>query len=454
MLKVDQATVKALQLKAPWASTIDAENLRHKVLGGEIFCLFSQQEREQIMRRLQNYKEMVPSLFEFFENLKCLEAWADCLKWLIRLDPRETVFMAMKKIYPERNQHTDSALVQESETVFQTVPTSPEQRLDLAYRQLYSFAMRFYRDIPKKPTGKELLARSIPTVNTSSLREMADLASRLGFESAEISALREHPKSADLTGLSANHRPSLVTEGPGEAPKYRCGISPVEDYEENRKYMFIPYLHDNRQEQGEGITYFFRFRSMYLKFFGMPYSGPGDNGGVNSDGQQPSVIVQLGTPALDTTSSADLPECDQMHESEATITDENMDDSGEADERASVQRRPAFLSETSFSEGEIHQSEQIIPPISRESIPFQGQLEQQQSRNMPTSSASATQEQEQEQEQEHQQIQERHVEQLREESSDELNRRKEDHMQVQREGRISRLQPLNLALYNSLIIVI
>ena len=136
--------------------------------------------------------------------------------------------------------------------------------------------------------------------------------------------------------------------------------------------MFIPYLHDNRHEQGEGIAYFFRFRSMYLKFFGMPYSGPGDNGGVNPDVQQPSVIVQLGTPALDTTSSADLPECDQMHESEATITDEIMDDSGEADERASVQRRPEFLSETSFSEGEIHQSEQIIPPISRELIPFQG----------------------------------------------------------------------------------
>lgn len=171
---------------------------------------------------------------------------------------------------------------------------------------------------------------------------------------------------------------------------------------------------------------------MYLKFFGRPYLGPGGNGGINPDVQQPSVIVQLGISALDITSSADLPECDQMYESEAEITDENMDDSGEADERVSVQRRPEFLSETSFSEGEIHQSEQIIPPISRESIPFQGELEQQQSRNMPTSSASAMQEQE------HQPIQEQQVEQLREESLDELNRREEDHVQVHREERISR----------------
>ena len=174
--------------------------------------------------------------------------------------------------------------------------------------------MQFYRDISKKSTGKELLARSTSTVNTSSLREMAELASRLGFESAEISALREHPKSADFAGLSVNHRPSLVTEGPEKAPKYRCGIPPVEDYEGNRKYMSMPYLHDNRDKQGEGIAYLFRFRSMYLKFFGMPYSGPGDNGGVHPDVQQPSVIVQLGTSALDTTLSANLPEYDQMHE--------------------------------------------------------------------------------------------------------------------------------------------
>lgn len=74
MVRVDRVTVKALQLKTLWASTIDVETLRHKVLGRKVFSLFSQQEREQIMARLQMYKEVVPSLFEFFENLKCLEA--------------------------------------------------------------------------------------------------------------------------------------------------------------------------------------------------------------------------------------------------------------------------------------------------------------------------------------------------------------------------------------------
>lgn len=108
--------------------------------------------------------------------------------------------------------------------------------------------MRFYRDISKKLIEKKLFARSTFTINSSSFREMIDLASRLSFESVEISVLKEHPKSADFMGLSANHRPSLITEGFEKTSKYRYGISFIEDNEENRKYMFIPYLHDKRHE--------------------------------------------------------------------------------------------------------------------------------------------------------------------------------------------------------------
>ena len=85
MAKVDQATVEALQFTAPWASTLDAQILRGKMLGGELFRSFSQQERKEIWIRLQSFKGLVPSLFEFFENVKCLEAWAECSKWLVCL---------------------------------------------------------------------------------------------------------------------------------------------------------------------------------------------------------------------------------------------------------------------------------------------------------------------------------------------------------------------------------
>ena len=48
MQKIDQATVKALELRAPRASTLDARALRSQLRGGEIFNAFSGHERDGI----------------------------------------------------------------------------------------------------------------------------------------------------------------------------------------------------------------------------------------------------------------------------------------------------------------------------------------------------------------------------------------------------------------------
>lgn len=144
--------------------------------------------------------------------------------------------------------------------------------------------MRHYREFSKKPTDKDLLAKSTFTVNITRLRDMIDLANRLGFESFEISALREYSKFVDLTVPIENHKSFLVTEGPGETKKYKCDTPRIEDYEENQQHLFIRHLHDDRHEQGERVTCFFRFKSMYLKFFGVPSSEPSDlNEIVNTD---------------------------------------------------------------------------------------------------------------------------------------------------------------------------
>lgn len=143
--------------------------------------------------------------------------------------------------------------------------------------------MRFYRNISKKSTKKILLARLISIVNILSLREIANLASRLSFELIEISALRKYSKSIDFTKLSANYRSFLVTKDFKKALKYRCDISPIKDYKENRKYIFISYLHNNRHKQNEKITYFFRFKFIYLKFFNILYLELDENEGINSN---------------------------------------------------------------------------------------------------------------------------------------------------------------------------
>ena len=386
MARVDQVTVKELQLKAPWASTRDAKGLRDKVLEGKIFSLFSQQEREQIWTTLQDFKGVVPSLFEFFENLKCLESWTDCLKWMITLEPRKTLFKAMTEIYTDKNSRIDSAVVQESETVFHTVSASPQIRLALGYRQLYAFAMRYHRDIPKKRTGKDLLARPTPIVNVTRLGQMADLARRLGFESPEINALREYSRPLDFTATTESHRSILITDGSGEAEKYRCGIPRIEDYEKNGAYLFIRQLHDNRHEQGEGITSFFRLRSTYLKFFGMPYSIPSDNGDLDVNIQQPRKAVEESSRSL----TPNTNQCSKLPEHHQT----RVNEIGEVLEIASFEPNPKPLFEASTSTEQAHQIEQVMQYLGREASLLQEQVQKHhQLQNELALSASALQEQ-------------------------------------------------------------
>ncbi|KAL2036374.1 hypothetical protein N7G274_010907 [Stereocaulon virgatum] len=312
MNKLDQATVETLQLTAPWASALDAKILRGKMLDGEIFGDFSQQEREEIWVRLQSFRGLVPSLFEIFENVKCLEAWADCLKWL----------------------SADSALAQDSEATVEAVPASLAHRVDLGRRQLYAFAMRYHCEIPKRPSGKDLLAKPRATSDTTRLREMADLAHHLGFESSEIAALKHFPKSTDSMVERASEKPALVTDGPGEIRKYRCGMPRAQSYEEDRKFLFINHLHDHRDEQSKAITSYFRLRSTYLKFFGIPDDSNPEVTPISSP--TPSVYL----PREDPTQGLEHMEVDGENPEDITMQD------GEGEEQ---QQRTPFHIESALA---------------------------------------------------------------------------------------------------------
>lgn len=131
------------------------------------------------------------------------------------------------------------AVVQKSETVFQTLLVSSQHRLALDYRQLYVFVMRYYRDISKKLIKKNLLTRSTSIVNVTRLRQIINLARQLSFEFSKINTLRKHSRSIDFTTTTKNHRSSLVTDDSKKVKRFRCDISRIENYEENRAYLFI-----------------------------------------------------------------------------------------------------------------------------------------------------------------------------------------------------------------------
>ena len=160
-------------------------------------------------------------------------------------------------------------MVQENETTFESVLANFAHRIDLEHRQLCAFAMRYHREILKKPNEKNLLAKLRAMLDTTRLREMVDLANHLRFESFEIIALKQFPKLVDPTIVRGNEKLALVTNGLGKIRKDRCEIPHAQNYEEDRKFLFITHLHNDRDEQFKGITFYFRLRSTYLKFYEM-----------------------------------------------------------------------------------------------------------------------------------------------------------------------------------------
>ena len=68
MLLVDQASVEAVELKAPQTSTVDANVLQGQIQGGIIFSAFSSQARADIWLRLKAIKGLIPLLSTFLRG--------------------------------------------------------------------------------------------------------------------------------------------------------------------------------------------------------------------------------------------------------------------------------------------------------------------------------------------------------------------------------------------------
>ena len=127
--------------------------------------------------------------------------------------------------------------------------------------------MRHYLQMPREPKGKELLARLMVNTNETMLRDFANLANQLDFESPKIIALKQCLKSTIARARSKRSKPLLVTNGASEIKKRRCGLPRVEDYVEDGEFLFVNHLHNEEEKQGEGITSFFVWKSVYFAFF-------------------------------------------------------------------------------------------------------------------------------------------------------------------------------------------
>jgi len=129
--------------------------------------------------------------------------------------------------------------------------------------------MRYHREILKKFNEKDLLTKLRAMLDTTRLREMVDLANYLRFESFEIIVLKQFSKLIDLTIVRENEKLAFVTNDLEKIRKNKCEILHAQNYEKDRKFLFITHLHNDKDKQFKEITFYFRLRFTYLKFYKM-----------------------------------------------------------------------------------------------------------------------------------------------------------------------------------------
>lgn len=247
-------------------STIDAQFLRGQVLGGAIFSGFSAQERGTIWGNIASFRGIIPSLSKFFRDINFLEACVDAVKWLVTVPPGGTVFTALGRYYTRKE---ESQRVQTTETTFQPKTGSPTYCKRLGYLQLFAFAMRHHQSLPKAPVKKNL--KTIPRVKADReiLQRFACLAAELGFNTPEVQVLKGSLNPLLILDTQESV-PLLVTTGPGESIKHRCGLPHTDTFETDRKYLFLHNLCEERDETSEGVTSFFVLKSWFAAFFNPP----------------------------------------------------------------------------------------------------------------------------------------------------------------------------------------
>ena len=73
--------------------------------------------------------------------------------------------------------------------------------------------MRNFLDMPKEPHDENIRVISNKEADKGTLRKLAELTQCLGFESPEISVLKEYPYLTTMTTTDTLSKPVLVTIG-------------------------------------------------------------------------------------------------------------------------------------------------------------------------------------------------------------------------------------------------
>ncbi|EED20933.1 conserved hypothetical protein [Talaromyces stipitatus ATCC 10500] len=304
MMKIDVHTVRTLELMAPGASHLDARKVQGWLASGEILREFSVAERNRMWEWLRCYDGIIPSLRTFFKDIDYLKSCGDALKRLIRPSKSHpTMQKAFKYHRAPALSAGEGFAIQTSESTFDMRSMSHGTYRELAYRQIWLYAMRHYPKMPRDPTKPNRLAKaSNEKADEAVIYDMVVLAYKLGFRSTNITTLMGRSPDALIAqdALLTARKPDLYEYNADEylglvqrivecfskarlrenswTPrplvksaadlKARCGLPSNEVQESDRRLLFLDHLHTAEAPVTETISTFYVRRCVYFAFFG------------------------------------------------------------------------------------------------------------------------------------------------------------------------------------------
>ena len=307
----DPETVAELQSMAPGASQNDLDKVTRLMREGRIFRgIQDARKREHILENLGSIQHLIPTIYSLRQDLIYIRPCAMIMRKLFMIPERRgryTVREAAEHAFSGVNQTDGQVTLQTSESSFQLSPGSLSDQIEVGYRQLYIYAMRFVLDMvperAKKEDGEDTPQPRKP--NPGLWRGIGALAYRLGFESEEIHRLRgrdaDREIASDALQLARDPRrykyppglidnfisqmadmfktaveisnisstPSPFTDGPGEEITRRCGRLRGTASEDSQLLLFFNHLNKTDKGKGKGLTSSFVRWSVYIAFFGI-----------------------------------------------------------------------------------------------------------------------------------------------------------------------------------------
>lgn len=235
-------------------------------IGHNAFLRFSDQERGIILENILSFRQTIPSLYTFFQDVRFLQACADSVKWLVKVTPGQSLYAALEECYTGTD---ETQYIQTTENTCYQRHGSQEYCKRLGYLGLITFAMRHHDRLPKQLMKTDVSTIPRAHADKEILKRFASLAAQLGFDTPEIRDLKGAPDVLSISD-SVTPPPLLVTAGPGEALKHRRGFPHVDRFEADRISLFLPSLCSDTVETGEGIASFFVLRTWFAAFFNSP----------------------------------------------------------------------------------------------------------------------------------------------------------------------------------------